>query len=54
MTQNQALRICCEAIKTSPAIAAQMEMGEKPLDLRYKQLMMNYCIILWVIIFKRK
>ncbi len=40
--QNQALRLCCRAIKTSLAIAIQVEMGEIPLNQRYKQLMMNY------------
>ncbi len=40
--QNQALRICCGAIRTSPACAVQVEMGELPLNLRFKQLMMNY------------
>lgn len=39
--QNQALRICCGAIRTSPACAVQVEMGELPLNLRFKQLMMN-------------
>ncbi len=37
--QNQALRIVAGL---SPACAIQVEMGELPLHLRYKQLMMNY------------
>lgn len=40
--QNQALRLCCGALKTSPISAVQVEMGELPLDLRYRQVMMQY------------
>ncbi len=40
--QNQALRICCGAFKTSSVPAIQVEMGELPLELRRIQLMANY------------
>ncbi len=40
--QNQALRICCGAFKTSSIPAIQVEMGELPLELRRIQLMANY------------
>ncbi len=40
--QNQALRICCGAFKTSSVPAIQVEMGELPLELRRNQLMANY------------
>ncbi len=39
--QNQALRICCGAFKTSSVPAIQLEMGELPLELRRIQLMAN-------------
>lgn len=40
--QAQALRLCCGAFKTTPVSALQVEMGEFPLELRMKQLMVNY------------
>jgi len=40
--QNQVLRICCGAFKTSSAPAIQVEMGELTLELRRIQLMANY------------
>ncbi len=40
--QNQALRICCGAFKTSSVPTIQVEMGELPLELRRIQLMANY------------
>ncbi len=30
--QTQALRICSESFRTSPAVALQVEMGEMPLQ----------------------
>jgi len=36
--QNQALRICSGAVKTSPVAAIQVEVGEMPLYLRRDQL----------------
>ena len=42
VVQAQALRLCCGAFKTTPASALQVEMGEMPLRIRHKQLMMNY------------
>ncbi len=38
----QALKLCCGAFKTTPLSALQVEMGEFPLELRRKQLMVNY------------
>ncbi len=40
--QAQALRLCCGAFKLTPLSALQVEMGEFPLELRRKQLMVNY------------
>lgn len=40
--QNQGLIMCCGVIRTSPACALQVKMGELPLSLRFKQLLMNY------------
>ena len=41
--QAQTMRVCSGAFKTSPVPAAlQAEMGEMPLRLRRKQLMVNY------------
>ena len=42
VVQAQALRLCCGAFKTSPVSALQVEVGEMPLYLRRKQIMMNY------------
>ncbi len=42
--QAQALRVCSRAYKTTPVSALHVEMGELPLQLRRKQLMMNYWI----------
>lgn len=42
LQQAQALRLCCGAFKTTPVSALQVEMGEFPLELRRKQLMVNY------------
>lgn len=39
---NQALRICCGAVKTSPVAAIQTEVGEMPLYLRREQLALVY------------
>lgn len=44
VVQAQALRICSGAYKTTPIAALHVEMGEVPLRLRRKQLMMNYWI----------
>ncbi len=38
----QALRLCCGAFKTTPVSALQVEVGEMPLQIRRKQLKMNY------------
>lgn len=38
------MRICCGAFKTSPVSAIQVELGGLPLDLRQKQLIMNYWV----------
>lgn len=40
--QNQALRICCGAFKTSPIAAMQVEVGEAPLYHRRFKIRMNY------------
>jgi len=40
--QNQALRICSGAVKTSPVAAIQVEVGEIPLYLRRDQLALVY------------
>lgn len=40
--QSQALRVCCGAIKTTPIVAIQVEMGDMPIHLRIKQLALNY------------
>ncbi|XDV52299.1 hypothetical protein PO909_021042 [Leuciscus waleckii] len=44
VVQAQALRLCCGAVKTTPVAALQVEMGEMPLHIRRKQLMMHYWI----------
>ncbi len=40
----QALRLCCGAFKTTPVSALQVEVGEMPLQIRRKQLKMNYWV----------
>ncbi len=40
--QSQALRICCGAFSSSPVPALQVEMGEIPVHLRRKQLILTY------------
>ena len=40
----QALRVCCGAVRTTPVAALQVEMGEMPLELRRKQLRVNYWV----------
>ncbi len=40
--QSQALRICCGAYPPSPVSALQVEMGEMPVHLRRKQLILTY------------
>ena len=40
--QAQALRICSGAFKSSPVSALQVEMGEMPMEMRRKQLRLNY------------
>ena len=42
VVQAQALRTCCGAFKMTPLTAIQVELGEMPLHIRRKQLMMNY------------
>uniref|UniRef100_A0A3P9LEU6 Reverse transcriptase domain-containing protein n=1 Tax=Oryzias latipes TaxID=8090 RepID=A0A3P9LEU6_ORYLA len=42
--QNQALKICTGAMRSTPAVSLQVEMGELPLKLRIKQLMLNYWV----------
>ncbi len=42
--QAQALRLCCGAFKATPVSALQVEVGEMPLQIRRKQLMMNYWV----------
>ncbi len=44
MIQAQALRLCCGAFKTTPVSVLQVEEGEMPLQIRRKQLMMNYWV----------
>lgn len=41
VVQSQALRLCCGALRSTPLTALQVEMGEMPLRLRQKQLMLN-------------
>lgn len=38
------MRICCEAIRSSPIPALQVEMRELPLDTERVKLMLTYCI----------
>ncbi len=40
--QAQAMRQCCGAVKTTPIPALQVLVGEMPLEIRRKQLMINY------------
>uniref|UniRef100_A0A673MAK6 Uncharacterized LOC107721237 n=1 Tax=Sinocyclocheilus rhinocerous TaxID=307959 RepID=A0A673MAK6_9TELE len=40
--QAQALRQCCGAVKTTPIPSLQVLLGEIPLEMRRKQLMINY------------
>ncbi|XP_061909335.1 uncharacterized protein LOC133653724 isoform X1 [Entelurus aequoreus] len=40
--QSQALRLCCGATKSTPVAALQVEMNEKPLDMRRDQLSVVY------------
>ncbi|KAI7808137.1 hypothetical protein IRJ41_016520 [Triplophysa rosa] len=40
--QNQALRICCGAFRSSPVASLQVEMGELPLEQRRSQLRLRY------------
>ncbi len=42
--QAQALRLCCSAFKATPVSALQVEVGKMPLQIRRKQLMMNYWV----------
>lgn len=42
--QSRALRICCGAYPSSPVSALQVEMGEMPIHLRRKQLILTYWI----------
>jgi len=42
--QSTALRICCGAMKGTPNSAVQVEMGEKPVFLRRKQIQAEYAI----------
>ncbi len=42
--QAQALRLCCGAFKATPVSDLQVEVGEMPLQIRRKQLMMNYWV----------
>ncbi len=42
--QAQALRLCCGAFKMTPVSVLQIEEGEMPLQIRQKQLMMNYWV----------
>lgn len=44
VVQARALRICLEAIITSPVCALQVEAGEMPLWIRRKQLVANYWV----------
>ncbi len=40
--QNQTLRLCCGAFKTSPVTALQVEMNEMPLEFRRLKLKLVY------------
>ena len=40
--QKQALRLCCGALRSSPVLAIQVELNEKPLSLRFRQLALHY------------
>lgn len=42
--QAQSLRVCCGAFKSTPVSALQVQTEEMPLELRRKQLIMNYWI----------
>ncbi|XP_051991578.1 zinc-alpha-2-glycoprotein-like isoform X2 [Xyrauchen texanus] len=42
--QSRALRICCGAYPSSPVSALQVEMGEMPIHLRRKQLILAYWV----------
>ena len=42
VVQNQALRLCCGAMKTTPVVALQVEMEDMPLHLRRDQLAAVY------------
>ncbi len=42
--QAQALRLCCGAFKTTHVSALQVEVDEITLQIRRKQLMMNYWV----------
>lgn len=42
--QAKALRLCLGAVKTSPVCALQVEAGEMPLNIRRKQLLVNYWV----------
>ncbi len=42
--QNQVLRLCAGAIKTTPITALQVEMGEMSLEIRRVQLSVNYWV----------
>ena len=41
--QNQALRLCLGAFRTSPATSLHIEANEMPLDLRRRKLASQYC-----------
>lgn len=41
--QYQALRLCCEAIKTALVSTMQVEMGEQLLEIRRHQIALNDC-----------
>lgn len=40
--QNQAMRLCTGAFKTTPIAALQVETGEMPLEIRRQQIALNY------------
>jgi len=42
--QNQALRICCGAVRTSPIAALEVGVGEAPLNLRREKIRLNYWV----------
>ena len=42
--QNQALRLCLGAFRTSPATSLHIEANEMPLDLRRRKLSSQYCL----------